>query len=219
MTFYRVNITQSFIARYPAVCVPFEPCQCTMPAVGEVARISISVTNCGDQEGPTIALEAQARLPSPPSECWSLPVYNYTSDLTGICFQWMRANVSKLINLLHNHKLMFHHGRIHWSLPQEYIRTLLTSYSVSVSGDAVQTIPATTACPTVNCSHLFPLSLPILSLRGDVSASNVIGPGPSCPIQMEVGKYNSAHFKQLISLCFRFKQSSIFFTHLFNQSN
>ena len=72
-----------------------------MPAVGEVASISISATNCGDQEGPAIVLEAQARLPSPPSECLSLPVYNYTSHLTGVYFHWMRVNVSKLINLLH----------------------------------------------------------------------------------------------------------------------
>ena len=56
----------------------------------------------------------------------------------------------------------------------------------------VQTIPATTACPTVNCSYLIPLNvdtLPISPFRGDVSANNVIGPGPSCPIQMEAGEY------------------------------
>ena len=76
------------------MCVPFEPCQCAMPAVGEVASISISATNCGDQEGPAIVLEAQARLPSPPSECLGLPVYDYTFHLTGIYFQWTRVNVS-----------------------------------------------------------------------------------------------------------------------------
>ena len=98
-----------------------------MPAVGEVASISISATNCGDQEGPAIVLGAQARLPSPPSECLGLPVYNYTSNLTGIYFHWMRVNVSKLSNLfiIHN-RVMFHHGRIHPSSQQEFLRTLLT---------------------------------------------------------------------------------------------
>ena len=100
VTLYRANITQSSIARCPAVCMPFEPCQCTMPALGEVASIIMSATNCGDQEGPAIALEAQAHLPSPPSECLGLPVYNYTSaDLTGIYFQWMRVNVRKVISI------------------------------------------------------------------------------------------------------------------------
>ena len=65
-----------------------------MPAVGEVASITIYATNCGDQEGPAIVQVAQARLPSPPSECLGLPVYKHTSDLTGINFQWTRVNVS-----------------------------------------------------------------------------------------------------------------------------
>ena len=82
-----------------------------------------------------------------------------------------------------------------WQDPLEFTTGVaqdITHYSVSVSGDAVQIIPATTVCPTVNCSYLFPLhaeTLPITSFRGDVSANNVIGPGPSCPIQMEVGEY------------------------------
>ena len=42
VTFYRVNMTQTMACS--AVCVPFELCQCTMPAVGEVASISISAT-------------------------------------------------------------------------------------------------------------------------------------------------------------------------------
>ena len=80
-----------------------------MPAVGEVARISVSATNCGDQEGPAIVLEAQARLPSPPSECWGLPVYNYKSNLTGIYFQWTKVNVSELFLIIKIiiHKSMF----------------------------------------------------------------------------------------------------------------
>ena len=81
-----------------AVCVPFELCQCTMPAVEEVASISISATNRGDQEGPAIVLEAQPRLPSPPSQCLGLPVYNYASNLTGIYFHWMRVNVSTIFS-------------------------------------------------------------------------------------------------------------------------
>ena len=45
-----------------------------------------------------------------------------------------------------------------------------------------------------------------------MSANNVIGPGPSCPIQMEVCKYNSAQliFKQLISLYASDSSSQVF---------
>ena len=125
----RSNITQSSIARCPAVCMPFEPCQCTMPAVGEVARISVSATNCGDQEGPAIVLEAQARLPSPPSECLGLPVYNYKSNLTEIYFQWTKVNVSELflalIIKIIIHKTMFPSGSTRVHHMQEYIKTLL----------------------------------------------------------------------------------------------
>ena len=63
----------------------------------------------------------------------------------------------------------------------------------------VQIIPATTACPTVNCSYLIPLNVAIKfsSFRADVSANNVIGPGPSCPIRMEAGEY----FHAYIAIC------------------
>ena len=60
------------------------------------------------------------------------------------------------------------------------------------NSDTVQTIPVTTACPTVNCYSLFPLNvdtLPTSSFIGDVSVNNMIGPGPSCPIRMEAGEY------------------------------
>ena len=94
VTSYKVRIADSSTAICPSVCLPNEICQCAQLSGDENVTISISAINCGDQEGPATILEAQARLPSPPSECLGLPVYNYTSDLTGIYFHWMRVDVS-----------------------------------------------------------------------------------------------------------------------------
>ena len=94
VTSYRAVITGSSTANCPSACRPSEPCQCTPPVVGEQINVSISATNCGDQEGPTVVLRAEARLPSQPLGCLGVPVYNYASDLTGINWQWMRVDVS-----------------------------------------------------------------------------------------------------------------------------
>ena len=94
VTSYSVTITGSSVANCPPVCLPTEPCQCTTPAVGEPVSIRLSATNCGDQEGPAVVLQAEARVPSQPLRCLGVPVYNYTSDLIGIGYQWMRVDVS-----------------------------------------------------------------------------------------------------------------------------
>ena len=94
VTFYRAVITGSSTANCPSTCRSREPCQCTPPAIGEPVSISLSATNCGDQEGPTSILQAEARVPSQPLGCLGVPVYSYTSNVIGIELQWMRVVVS-----------------------------------------------------------------------------------------------------------------------------
>ena len=78
VTLYRAVITGSSTANCPLTCLPTEPCQCTAPAVGEPISITLSATNCGDQDGPATPLQAEARLPSQPLGCVGIPVYSYT---------------------------------------------------------------------------------------------------------------------------------------------
>ena len=101
VTYYRVVATGSSVARCPSLCLPSEPCQCTGPLAGENITISISAINCEDQEGSALMLFARPIVPSQPSMCSGLTVYDYTGDIIGIAFSWMRVDVSKSI-LCHN---------------------------------------------------------------------------------------------------------------------
>ena len=95
VTNYRVVVTGSSAARCPSVCLPSEPCQCTGPMAGENVNINVSAINCGDQEGPALMLVARPTLPSQPSMCSSLAIYNYRGDFIGIAFSWRRVDVSE----------------------------------------------------------------------------------------------------------------------------
>ena len=134
VTHYRISSADSSTAICPPRCLPSEPCQCTPPAVGEPVSMSISATNCGDQEGQTNnnILQAEARVPSQPLGCLGVPAYNYTSDLIGIKLQWMRVDVScivymRLILILCNRCChCFVHPRTHLSSPWEHNKTSLS---------------------------------------------------------------------------------------------
>ena len=108
VTYYRVVITGSSVASCPSRCLPSELCQCTGPVAGENVNINISATNCRDQEGPPLMLVAMPTVPSQPSFCSGVPVYNYTGELTGIDFYWMRVDVSQSLSLrlIHMYLLM-----------------------------------------------------------------------------------------------------------------
>ena len=66
----------------------------------------------------------------------------------------------------------------------------MTEYSVMLEGTAAQTVSASTACPTVNCSHFVSLSLTKSQLiSGSVTAENVFGQGQSCTTpEIQLGK-------------------------------
>ena len=100
VTNYRVIITGSSVASCPSVCLPREPCQCTGPVAGENVNINVSAINCGNQEGPALMLLARPTLPTQPSMCSGLAVYNYTGDFVGIAISWRRVDVSTIIKLL-----------------------------------------------------------------------------------------------------------------------
>lgn len=87
-------MTGSSLAQCPSTCLPSEPCQCTRPMANENVTISISADNCEDQEGPVTMFTARATVPSQPSNCSGLPVYNYIGDLTAIELYWTRVDVS-----------------------------------------------------------------------------------------------------------------------------
>ena len=103
VTNYRVVITGSSVARCPIMCLPGEPCQCTGPMAGENVNINVSAINCGNQEGPALMLLARPTLPTQPSMCSGLSVYDYIGDFIGIAFSWRRVDVSEtIINCCYN---------------------------------------------------------------------------------------------------------------------
>ena len=61
----------------------------------------------------------------------------------------------------------------------------MAQYSVVAEGVATQTVSTTTACPTLNCSHLLLLRFPSSQsqIKGSVAAENVFGRGSSCILQ------------------------------------
>lgn len=71
-------------------------------------------------------------------------------------------------------------------------------YSVIVEGISSQTVPASSACPTANCSHLVMLSSPSSVLRGSVTAENVFGIGQSCTKQFQIGMWLVIHNYYLV---------------------
>ena len=72
--------------------------------------------------------------------------------------------------------------------PPEFItgvRQDVARYSVMAEGVATQTVSASTACPSVNCSHLLLLAVSSSQpqIKGSVAADNVFGRGSSCTLQ------------------------------------
>ena len=62
------------------------------------------------------------------------------------------------------------------------VRQDVAQYFVMAEGFATQTVSASTACPTVNCTQLFLLSSQP-QIKVSVAAVNVFGQGSSCTLQ------------------------------------
>ena len=65
------------------------------------------------------------------------------------------------------------------------VRQDVVRYSVMAEGFATQTVSASTACPTVNCTHVFaqPSQFSVTDQWYIVAAENAFGRGPSCTLQ------------------------------------
>ena len=83
------------MANCPSVCLLSKPCQCTNPVAGETVYINITAINCEDQQGSPFSFNATPILPSQPSRCSGLPIYNYKGDFIAIDLLWMRVEVSE----------------------------------------------------------------------------------------------------------------------------
>ena len=68
------------------------------------------------------------------------------------------------------------------------MRQDITHYHI-MAGNTNETIPATTACPSVNCFHRLLMTLAMLSdmITADVAAENVFGSGQRCVVGTPIG--------------------------------
>ena len=93
------------------------------------------------------------------------------------------------------------------------VRQDVTDYSVMVEEFPSETVSASVACPNVNCSLLFLLSLPRSQsqVKSSVAAENLFGQGSNCIVQeLQPGILLTIYSREVVCLtlceCFRFQK-------------